>query len=367
MDSEKDNLRLKTMKADEERFQQGDIKFSGTKAHSPETIGDTIADTIAETIGQMAVQALRIEAALTPKPGLVDQENSGAHDDMDYPLFLASSAALLPCFTACAKIGMQSGKKKPAQLTSALRRAGRCGETAMYAATRGVNSHKGAIFSMGILCCAVGMLQAAPAAADAASIGAAIGQNAGKLRHSESSVDMTRDKGEFAPLQDSRQAAGFHETELQALCAKLSAALLRQDPAAATHGLYARGHAACGGVRAEARSGFASAFQTGLPVLREAIASGIPQQRALIKTLLVLMSRVEDSNAAYRGGAEGLDFIRSKAQHILSRADWQTEECLDMVRDFDRACIRRHLSPGGSADLLAFSIMLYMIFDEVLQ
>ncbi len=321
MDSEKDNLRLKTMKADEERFQQGDIKFSGTKAHSPETIGDTIAHTIAETIGQMAVQALRIEAALTPKPGLVDQENSGAHDDMDYPLFLASSAALLPCFTACAKIGMQSGKKKPAQLTSALRRAGRCGETAMYAATRGVNTHKGAIFSMGILCCAVGMLQ----------------------------------------------AAGFHETELQALCAKLSAALLRQDPAAATHGLYARGHAACGGVRAEARSGFASAFQTGLPVLREAIASGIPQQRALIKTLLVLMSQVEDSNAAYRGGAEGLDFIRSRAQHILSQADWQTEECLDMVRDFDRACIRRHLSPGGSADLLAFSIMLYMIFDEVLQ
>ena len=163
----------------------------------------------AEIIGELAVRALRIEAAVTPKPGLVDRENSGAHDDMDYPLFLASSAALQPCFIACAKAGIDGYKKNPAQLVPILRRIGRCGETAMYAATKGVNTHKGAIFSMGILCCALGMLVARAT------------------------------KGKAAVVRNT--AAYLTETELQALCAALSAALLRQETAAATHGLYARG------------------------------------------------------------------------------------------------------------------------------
>lgn len=287
----------------------------------------------AEIIGELAVRALRIEAAVTPKPGLVDRENSGAHDDMDYPLFLASSAALLPCFIACAKAGIDGYKKNPAQLVPILRRIGRCGETAMYAATKGVNTHKGAIFSMGILCCALGMLVARAA------------------------------KGKAAVVRNT--AAYLTEAELQALCAALSAALLRQETAAATHGLYARGHAACGGVRAEAASGFATAFQVGLPVLRDTLCEGAMQETALVKTLLALIVRTEDSNTAYRGGASGLAFMQRTAEEILRRADWKSEESLDMVREFDRACIRRHLSPGGSADLLAFSAMLLMIFDEV--
>ena len=89
------------------------------------------------------------------------------------------------------------------------------------------------------------------------------------------------------------------------------------------------------------------------------------QETALVKTLLALIARTEDSNTAYRGGASGLAFMQKTAEEILRRADWKSEEGLDMVREFDRACIRRHLSPGGSADLLAFSAMLLMIFDEV--
>lgn len=289
----------------------------------------------AEQIGELAVNALRIEAAVTPKPGLVDRENSGAHDDMDYPLFLASSAALLPCFTACAKAGIDGYKKSPAQLVPVLRRIGRCGETAMYAVTKGVNTHKGAIFSMGILCCALGMLLA----------------------------KVT--KGTHTAVQVPKAQAGLKEAELQALCAQLSAALLRQDTAAATHGLHARGHAACGGVRAEAASGFATAFQVGLPVLRSALYEGLVKETALVKALLALIERAEDSNAVYRGGAEGLAFMQKKAGEILRKADWKSEKSLDMVREFDRACVQRNLSPGGSADLLAFCTMLYMIFDEV--
>lgn len=309
----------------------------------------------AQQIGQLAVTALRIEAAVTPKPGLVDRENSGAHDDMDYPLFLASSAALLPCFIACAKAGIDGYQKNPAQLVPILRRIGRCGETAMYAATKGVNTHKGAIFSMGILCCALGMLVAGAAKGKAGAV---------RMRkiHLEAGAG-TNAESKAAALPNT--AVYLVETELQALCAALSAALLRQDTAAATHGQRARAHAACGGVRAEAASGFATAFQVGLPVLRDALGEGLPQETALVKTLLALITRTEDSNTAYRGGAGGLAFMQRTAEEILRKSDWNSEESLDMVREFDRACIKRHLSPGGSADLLAFSAMLLMIFDEV--
>ena len=275
----------------------------------------------AEQIGEIAVRALRMEASATPKPGLVDRENSGAHTDMDYPLFLTSCAALKPCFTACAQTGIRGAGKKPEALVSTLRQIGRCGETAMYGATKGVNTHKGAIFSVGILCCALGKLTA--------------------------------------------EAEEKKESELQSLCRQIASALLKQDTASATHGLKARGDAACGGVRAEALSGFESAFGTGLAVIRSSVREGIPCERAMIRALMALISRTDDSNVAYRGGAEGLDFLKQRAADVLRRAEWENKECLDMVREFDKACTERNLSPGGSADLLAFSTMLYMIFDEV--
>lgn len=268
----------------------------------------------------MAACALRMEAGATPKPGLVDRENSGAHSDMDYPLFLASSAALQPCFTACAQAGLDGSSKTPKALVPTLRRIGRCGETAMYAATKGVNTHKGMVFSMGILCCALGRLTGSK-----------------KL---------------------------ISEQRLQALCAQLAEALLRQDTAAGTHGLQVRGDAGVGGVRAEALAGFENAFHTGLPVLRQARSDGHSLMEAMIKALLALMARAEDSNAAYRGGTEGLAFVRTRAAELLAEADLRTEAGLEMIREFDRQCTARHLSPGGSADLLALTVMLHLFFDE---
>lgn len=296
----------------------------------------------AAEIGAMAARALRMEAGATPKPGLVDRENSGAHSDMDYPLFLASSAALQPCFTACAQAGIDGIRKKPKALVPALRRIGRCGETAMYAATKGVNTHKGMVFSMGILCCALGLLTAESqeeAAADTGPDGAGSEDPAG--------------------MKDSRP-----EERLQALCAQLAEALLQQDTAAGTHGLQVRGDAGVGGVRGEALSGFDSVFHTGLPVLRQAKSDGHPLMEAMIKALLALMAQAEDSNAAYRGGIDGLAFIRRRAAEVFAAADLRTKAGLDMVRDFDRQCTARNLSPGGSADLLALTVMLHLFFDE---
>lgn len=265
----------------------------------------------AKVIGDMAVEALKREAATTPKPGLVDRENNGAHRDMDYPLFLKSADALHTCFTDCAKAGADPDK---------LRIIGLAGEQSMFQATHHVNTHKGLIFSMGILCGALGELV--------------------------------------------KKEEAFDEEDVQQLCKKLACTLLQKETTESTHGRQVLEKTGTGGIRKEARSGFASAFEIGLPALREAIAAAYSFEQAMIKTLLVLMGQTEDSNLVYRGGRKGLDFVREHAHAILQHADLRLEEGMEQVRIFDEICIEKNLSPGGSADLLALTAMLYLFFEK---
>lgn len=297
---------------------------------------------IAEAIGKKAAKALWLEVFATPKPGLVDRENSGAHRDMDYPLFLASIEALRDYFCECTFLGMKfseacdnsamnlcqkNGCKsccaESDSYLDALRKAGLGAEKAMFSATGGVNTHKGAVFSMGILC-------------------SCLGQMAGK---------------NGIPLQETDREL------LRKRCAKLAAALLGQTDPDDTNGAAVYRDFGCGGIREEALSGFSNAFQWGFPALKEALAENMSVNNALVKTLLVLMTKVFDSNAVHRGGMQGLSYIRNCAGEILAQTDFRTEESLDLVKEFDRQCICRNLSPGGSADLLSLSVMLYMVFE----
>lgn len=262
-------------------------------------------------IGDMAVRALQLEAGTTPKPGLVDRDNSGAHRDMDYPMFLASSEALRPCFTACAETGADADK---------LRQIGIKGESAMFQTTNHVNTHKGLIFSMGILCGALGEL--------------------------------------------SRSNFSFDEKDVQGLCRKIAGELLSKDTAKDTHGLRVSETCGIKGIRGEALSGFESVFDMSLMALRDAVKEGYSFTQAMIRSLLVLMTKTEDSNVVHRGGAKGLVWIRKSAEEILKKADLRDNDGLELVRAFDRSCIEKNLSPGGSADLLALTAMLYLFFEE---
>ena len=266
-------------------------------------------------IGNLAVQALRLEAGTTPKPGLVDRENNGAHKDMDYPMFLASSEALRVCFEACALAGMAG--EKPEKFRS----IGLAGEQSMYEATNHVNTHKGLIFSMGIFCGAL---------------------------------------GELVTCQED-----FSEEDVQDHVKTLACSLLHGSSASKTHGQKVLKETGTQGIRGEAESGFASVFDVGLPALRGAIAEGNAFNEALVKTLLTLLCETEDSNVVYRGGLEGLAYVRNQAAEILSLTDGPLCEAdMARVRAFDAACIEKNLSPGGSADLLALTAMLYLFFEE---
>ena len=180
----------------------------------------------------------------------------------------------------------------------------------MYKATGGVNTHKGAIFSMGILCAAAAM--------------------------------------------------GFESLcELQEHCRQLAAALLETDTASGTHGLAARETAGTGGIRAEAGSGFDTAFSIGLPALEEALSAGCRENHACIYALLRIIASTEDSNLVHRGGACGMYFAQKEAVRLTEHGPAALD--LEEVRALDGEFIKRNLSPGGSADLLAFSIMLYRL------
>ncbi len=268
-------------------------------------------NTDVKTIGDMAVRALKLEAATTPKPGLVDRANNGSHKDMDYQLFLKSSEALRECFTLCAAAGANPEK---------LREIGLAGEQTMYEATNHVNTHKGLIFSMGIICGALGEL-------------------------------VTCQKA-------------FSEEDVQGHVKKLACSLLQGSSNEETHGQKVLKETGTGGIRTEAASGFRGAFEIGLPALRKALAEGYSFERAMVQTLLTLMCQTEDSNLVYRGGLEGLQFVRERAAVILSHGDLRTEDGLELVRAFDKICIEKNLSPGGSADLLALTAMLYLFFEE---
>lgn len=227
---------------------------SRSRAHGLEAItartGAILEALAAETLGEMAENALLAEVHFTPKPGLVDEANNGAHRDMDVPLFERSAHALRPCFEEFVRLGIQGASP------AALQQAGVRAEQAMFAATGGVNTHKGAIYSGALLLHAAGRL-----------------------------------------------LSGEEEGDLYELAAQTAAAI----PApTGTHGAAVR--AQCGGIRTEAVSG----YPTAQAVLRQLRQSGP------LDALLLSMSRLDDSTLWHRGGAEGAQLVRSRAADILA-------------------------------------------------
>lgn len=260
-------------------------------------------------IGDLAVRALVYELSTTPKPGLVDKKNSGAHKDMDHDMFMASALSLRECFQQCTLAGLEH-EKEP--LEWRLRKIGMAGEKTMFEVTGGVNTHKGLIFSLGIICAACGTFGTLPK---------------------------------------------YDETALQVRCAEVARRVLEiNNIPANTHGSQVYAKTGIYGVKGEALSGFDTAFKVGLPSLRKALSEGFSGNDAMIIALLNLMTISEDSNIVYRGGLEGLEFIKSEAKRLLE-GDFD----VDAVKQLDEECIKRNLSPGGSADLLAITAMLHMI------
>lgn len=262
----------------------------------------------AASVPELAARALRLELDLTPKPGLVDRANNGSHQDMDHALFLNSIAAITPWFTVFEQAGRDHAQQPASDQLRLLRPAGIACEQAMFAATHGVNTHKGGIFSLGLLCFAAGRLQ---------------GQ-----RRVVSADTLCQQVSE--------------------ICRGLVARELAARPRAITAGEQQFREYGLTGARGEAEQGFATVRRAVLPYWHQEQG-----ERRLHHALLRLMAANRDSNLVSRGGIEGLHYVQDYAATLLA-THWDHAALCEM----DRALMARRLSPGGSADLLAVAYVL---------
>jgi holo-ACP synthase/triphosphoribosyl-dephospho-CoA synthase len=284
--------------------------------------------TAAEKIGALAIEAMLYEVTCTPSPGLVDRVNSGAHHDMDFYSFMASSASLSVPMSRCAQAGIvHDGGLET--LLPVLRLIGLEGEQAMLTATQGVNTQKGLIFLLGIMAGVTGWLlgRSQPVTTETVLDSAAI------------------------------MAAGIVEKELAGAIHKRPEELTAGERLYLNYGIT--------GIRGELAAGLPAVKAKALPALREALATGLSVNDALIYTLLVLMTCVDDTTVMHRHHPDKMRiWVREQAELVIEAGGMVTAEGRAMCLALDREFILQNVSPGGVADLLAVTWFLYSLGDD---
>ncbi|WP_338844748.1 triphosphoribosyl-dephospho-CoA synthase MdcB [Massilia sp. W12] len=284
---------------------------------SAELQAQSRAQACAAHLARLALRSLYQELALFPKPGLVSLVDSGSHSDMDASSFLRSLFAIRHYFRAIALAGWRGAA------FAELRQLGMQAEHAMLRATGGVNTHRGAIFSLGLLCAAAARVQGQGLAIDAQNWRAALRQHWG---------------GDLLAHQ-SRQ---FDDS----------------------HGARMAQRYACGGARAQAAQAFPLLFEYALPLMQAELQQGRPVQEARLHTLFALIATLPDSNLLYRGGVPGAAFARNAAQDWLQAGACQAPDWQARALALHHAFIARRLSPGGAADMLAAACFAHQVLHE---
>jgi triphosphoribosyl-dephospho-CoA synthase len=269
----------------------------------------------ARHIAVLVVRSLYQELALYPKPGLVSFRDNGAHLDMNAATFVRSLFSLRGYFVAIAEAGMREAK------FNELQQLGVAAESHMLRATRGINTHRGAIFTHGIL---------------AAAAGCAAARN-------------------IAPSDENLRAIVLENwsRDLRAIAVACAVTPSHGQLMAARHGVT--------GARGEALLGFPSVFEIALPGLRSALDRGAGTHDALLHTFFVLLAETLDTNVLFRGGAEGLQFIQTQAKEFLECGSVFEPGWQERAESLHRQCSAKNLSPGGCADLLAAAWFVHQL------
>jgi len=269
----------------------------------------------ARTIALCAQKALLYEVSATPKPGLVDRAGSGAHRDMDLFSFLDSACALLPYFECCAQTGLDAGKKDAASLLPRLREEGLKAEETMLRATGGVNTHKGAIFLLGLLTASAGCCQCEGSICEDDIL--------------ETAARIAR------PALDDFADASLTPTA----------------------GLEQHRRYGTAGIRGEAAAGFPSVGKTALPLIRNARKEGRSLNDAGVEALLALILKTEDSTLIKRcGSPEAAEKEREKLRALLKELP-----PVEAAARLDADWSARGISAGGCADLLGAAYFLLFL------
>lgn len=364
---------------------------------------DSARAALFERIGWRVRNALLGEVYATPKPGLVDRRDTGAHRDMNYETFLASTEAITPFLVRMFAEGMdaKTSGHTPEEVFLAIRGIGLEAERAMYAATDGVNTHKGMIFTMGIVLAAAGILYARadktngllaekeqqpgddvtpealasadvqPMAADGEPVMPETGVIAGQITV-DAILDMARQMTARSMAEDFRK-------------------MLEHPPK--THGERLFQTYGERGIRGQAMEGFPILRDTAVPWLRRfqnigtdaelqrAIAAQATLRRGLLQdtgsmhaehfenavhvsTLIAIMSVLNDTNVFIRSSYEDMCWLQAESSTILGMGAMFTEEGVRAIEALNMACIEKNISPGGAADILAVAILLLKLTED---
>ena len=271
---------------------------------------------------RQAVRALLYEVTTTPKPGLVDRRNSGSHKDMDVFTFMDSAAALYPYFESCARTGRETTAQPAPETFTALRPLGCEAEGEMLEATGGVNTHKGAVFSVGIVCAALGRLDRALWS------------------------DPVRVLAEVSAM-----TAGLTAGDFEGVTAE----------SATTAGQKLYVQYGITGVRGQVEAGLPAVLNVGLPALEAGRAKGYDFDRAGGGALLAILANSTDTNIIARSSRERQLALTGELKALLAKTPYPDKAALAALDD---RFIAENLSPGGSADLLALTYLLYFFKTE---
>lgn len=265
---------------------------------------------LAERLADLAVDALIDEADLSPKPALVDRRGNGAHTDLHLGLMHASALSLWPAFKEMAQAASEFGEVG-LPLREAIGRIGREGEQAMLATTNGVNTHRGAIWALGLLVTA-------------------------------------------AALEPESTAPGA----IALRAARLALLDDRYAPHPLSHGAQVAQRYGARGAREEAQLGFPAVIQRALPQLKHSRAAGHGEQNARLDALLAIMSSLADTCVLYRAGETGLQTMQLGAQAVLEAGGSASLDGRRRLHELDHQLIALNASPGGAADLLAACLFI---------
>ncbi|MEG0775149.1 triphosphoribosyl-dephospho-CoA synthase CitG [Clostridium sp.] len=280
----------------------------------------------AHYIASLGQRAILYEVSTTPKPGLVDRENSGSHKDMDFFTFMASSSALYKGIYECALAGMNFKEVDKTKLLDRIRRPGIQCEEAMFKATNGVNTHKGIIFSIGILSAVTGYLYM-------------------KSNKFKFNIDEVCD-------------------EVKEVCKDLAYKDFQHIPKKEklTHGEWLFKEYGYKGIRGEVESGFNTVRNIAIPILTKwSNNKDLSMNDLFLQMLMSIMTQSEDTNVVMRGGVDSLQYVKEVSKEFLTQGGIYNKDAKEKLEEINEAFVAKNISPGGAADLLAVGIFLGLL------
>ena len=330
------------------------------------------AEELVEIVGWNVRNALLGEVYATPKPGLVDRRDTGSHSDMSYETFLLSTEAITPYLAEMFEEGLRSGgnTENPENVFLGIRKTGMEAEKAMYAATGNVNTHKGMIFTMGILLAAAGLI-----AGEKLSRFSDAQQN-------DSCKSYERVESRFFDIDrilETGRNMSYRILEKDFL------EMAKREPR--SHGEKLFHKYGEKGIRGQAMEGFPIIKEIGLPAMRKYLSiagdtelrSEIAERATLrhrlledegsmrdehfenavnISTLIAIMSDLNDTNVLTRSSYEDMEWLKGESAEIVKIGAAFSEEGLSAIEELNVKCIEKNISPGGAADILAVTILL---------